>query len=249
MTGSMRVAVRSCAAAALSVALGAQAKPLTMEEMHKLHQNPQAYIASLEDPARDAYQKPHEVVMALALAPGERIADIGAGSGYFSLRFAQHVGPTGRVFAVDIGPDMILHLNQRIRDEGLDNVRTILALPDDPLLPDASVNRVFICDTWHHISDHPHYLGVLKKVLKPGGQVVVIDFQKKDTPVGAPMEMRVAREDVVREFERHGFRLAKEHTFLPYQYFLVFTPSAEPRSESPAPPSRTISRSSGTRGS
>lgn len=200
-----------------------------MAEMHKLHQDPRAYIASLEDPERDAYQKPHEVVMALALKEGERIADIGAGSGYFSLRFAQHVGAAGRVFAVDISPDMIVHLNKRVRDAGVDNVRTILALPDDPLLPKASVDRVFICDTWHHIADHPRYLGVLKTILKPGGQVVIIDFQKKDTPVGAPMEMRLAREDVVREFERNGFRLAKEHTFLPYQYFLVFTPSAGSR--------------------
>ena len=200
-----------------------------MAEMHKLHQDPRAYIASLEDPARDAYQKSHEVVMALSLKEGERIADIGAGSGYFSLRFAQHVGAAGRVFAVDISPDMVVHLNKRVRDAGVDNVRTILALPDDPLLPKASVDRVFICDTWHHIADHPRYFGVLKTILKAGGQVVIIDFQKKDSPVGAPMEMRLAREDVVREFEQNGFRLAKEHTFLPYQYFLVFIPFAGPR--------------------
>jgi len=209
--------------AAFAVAVKAQStKPMTMEEMHKLHQDSTAYIAMLEDPARDAYQKPHEVVMALALREGERIADIGAGSGYFSLRFAQHVGAAGRVFAVDISPDMIIHLNQRIRDAALDNVRTILALPDDPLLASASVDRVFICDTWHHIDKHVQYLALLKKILKPRGQVIIIDFQKRETPVGAPMEIRLSREEVVREFEQHGFRLAKEHTLLPYQYFLVF---------------------------
>src|SRR5512141_2159428 len=83
----------------------AQVVPKTMEEMHKLHQDPKAYIAALEDPARDAYQKPHEVIMALALRDGEQIADIGAGSGYFALRFARHVGVTGRVFAVDVSRD------------------------------------------------------------------------------------------------------------------------------------------------
>lgn len=202
----------------------AQQKPPTAEEMHKLHSDPKAYIASLEDPARDAYQKPHDVIMALALKDGERVADIGSGAGYFTLRFAQHVGPTGLVFAVDISPDMIVHLNQRVRDAGIGDVRTILALPDDPLLADGSVDRVFICDTWHHIGNHPQYLARLRKALKPGGQIVIIDFQKKPTPVGAPMEMRLAREDVVKEFEANGFRLAKEHTFLPYQYFLVFTP-------------------------
>ncbi len=210
------------ALAALPVGLVAQNKPQTMEEMHKLHQDSKAYIASLEDPARDAYQKPHEVVMALGLKDGERIADIGAGSGYFALRFAHHVGAAGRVYAVDISPDMIVHLNQAVRAAGLDNVRTILSLPDDPLLPPASVDEVFICDTWHHIANRPGYLETLRKVLKPGGQVAIIDFQKKETPVGAPMEMRLSREEVVREFNQNGFRLASEFTFLPYQYFLVF---------------------------
>ncbi len=205
------------------LALAGQSKPITMEEMHKLHQDSKAYIALLDDPARDTYQKPHEVVMALDLKEGERIADIGAGSGYFSLRFAHHVGASGQVLAVDSNQDMIVHLNQRIRDAGLENVRTILALPDDPLLAPSSVDRVFICETWHHIGNHPQYLAQLKKILKPGGQVIIIDFQKKAMAVGPPAEMRVAREDVVTEFEHSGFRLAKEHTFLPYQYFLIFT--------------------------
>jgi ubiquinone/menaquinone biosynthesis C-methylase UbiE len=199
-----------------------QTKPTTMEEMHRLHQDAKAYIALLEDPARDTYQKPHEVLMALELKDGERIADIGAGSGYFTLRFANHVGKAGVVYAVDINPDMITHLNRRVRDARLENVRTILALPDDPLLAEASVDRAFICETWHHIDKHPRYLALLKKILKPGAQVVIIDFHKKETAVGPPMEMRLSREEVVREFEQDGFRLTKEHTFLPYQYFLVF---------------------------
>jgi arsenite methyltransferase len=212
--------------ALLPLHLSAQGKPTTMEEMHKLHQDSKAYIAMLEDPARDAYQKPHEVVTALGLKVGERIADIGAGSGYFALRFAQHVGPGGQVLAVDINPDMILHLNQRIRDARVDNVRTVLALPGDPLLAPASVDRIFICETWHHIADHPQYLALLKKALKPGGQVVIVDFHKKPTPGGPPPEMRISREDVLKEFEQGGFGLLKEHGFLPYQYFLVFAPAA-----------------------
>ena len=209
----------------LGVIAGAQTKPMTIEEMHRLHQDSAAYIKMLEDPARDAYQKPHEVMMALGFKDGERIADIGAGAGYFSLRFASHVGAAGRVYAVDINPAMIIHLNERIRQAGLDNVRTILALPDDPLLPDASVDRFFICETWHHIEDHVHYLDLMKKMLKPGGQVVVIDFQKKPLPVGPPDEMKVSRDDVVREFQQHGYRLASEPDILPYQYFLVFQAS------------------------
>jgi ubiquinone/menaquinone biosynthesis C-methylase UbiE len=202
---------------------GLAQKPGTMEDMHRLHADSKAYIAALDDPARDAYQKPHEVVEALALKDGERVADIGAGSGYFALRFAHHVGPAGRVYAVDISADMVLHLNERVRDAGLDNVRTVLARPDDPLLADASADLIFICDTWHHIPGHAAYLERLRKALRPGGQIVIVDFQKKETP-GAPMEMRIAREDVVREFQQAGFRLAREETFLPYQYFLVFAP-------------------------
>lgn len=211
-----------CLISGVSLQVNGQSKPTTMEEMHTLHQDSKAYIATLEDPARDAYQKPHEVMTALDLKPGERIADIGAGSGYFALRFAAHVAPGGQVLAVDISPDMVVYLNRRVRDAGLDNVRTILAAPDDPLLPAAAVDRIFICDTWHHIENHLQYLTVLAKALKPGGQVIIIDFKKGSTSVGPPEEMRVGREDIVKEFEQAGFRLSKEHTFLPYQYFLVF---------------------------
>lgn len=199
-------------------------KPRSESEMHRMHQDSKAYIAMLEDPARDAYQKPHEVVMALDLKPGEVVADIGAGSGYFALRLAAHVGDAGKVYAVDVAPDMIVHLNRRLRDAGVKNVQTLLAAPDDPLLPDASVDRFFFCDVWHHVEDQAKYLGLMKKMLKPGGQVVMIDFDKKETKVGPPMGMRIARADLVKQMEAAGFRLAKEHTFLPYQYFLVFTP-------------------------
>ena len=194
----------------------------TMEEMHRLHQDSKAYLAMLDDPKRDAYQKPHEVIAALGLKEGEVIADIGAGSGYFSFRLARHVGAQGRVYAVDVSPDMILHLNRQVRDLKLGNVVTVLCPPDDPLLGDASIDRFFICDTWHHIQDHPRYLGLLKRMLRPGGQIIMIDFKKSPTPMGPPMEMRIAREDLVREMETNGFSLATEHTILEYQYFLIF---------------------------
>ena len=213
------------AGAVLLLAVPAAAQdptPRSHEEMHRLHQDPKAYIAMLEDPKRDGYQKPHEVLMALDLKPGETIADIGSGSGYFSLRFAAHVGEEGRVFAVDIDPEMVRHLNRRVRDAGVRNVQTVLAEPNDPLLPDGSVDRFVVVDTWHHIEDQRGYLALMKKILKPGGQIVMIDFQKRELPIGPPMEMKIAREDLVRQMEGNGFHLVKEHTFLPYQYFLVF---------------------------
>jgi ubiquinone/menaquinone biosynthesis C-methylase UbiE len=195
----------------------------TQHEMHQLHGDPAAYIAALDDPARDAYQKPDEVMKALALRPGEVVADIGSGSGYFTLRFARAVGEAGRVYAVDISPDMIRHLNHRLRDEGVRNVVPVLADPDDPLLPDASVDCFVIVDTWHHVEDQAKYIALMKRMLKPGGQVVHIDFQKRDLPVGPPPAMKIAREDLVKQMEGAGFGLVAEHSFLPYQYFLVFS--------------------------
>jgi arsenite methyltransferase len=192
-------------------------------QMRGLHNDPMAYIGSLEDPKRDAYQKPQEVLAALNLSPGEVIADIGAGSGYFTFSLARHVSERGTIYAVDVSPDMILHINRRIRDLKVSNVVSILADPDDPLLPAASVNRFFFCDSWHHIENQTKYLSSMKRLLKPRGEIVVIDFHKKELPVGPPLEMRIAREDLITQMEDNGFRLAKEHTFLPYQYFLVFT--------------------------
>jgi arsenite methyltransferase len=217
--------MRALAPLLLAVAVAPPAFPqaaATPQEMHHLHGDPAAYIAALDDPARDAYQKPDEVMKALALRQGEVVADIGSGSGYFTLRFAHAVGSTGRVYAVDISPDMIRHLNHRVRDADIRNVIPVLADPDDPLLPDHSVDRFVIVDTWHHVEDQAKYLSLMKRMLKPGGQVVHIDFQKRDLPVGPPPGMKIAREDLVKQMEGAGFGLVAEHSFLPYQYFLVF---------------------------
>jgi len=192
------------------------------QSMHQLHRDSRAYIEMLEDPKRDAYQKPHEVLTALAIKPGEVIADIGAGSGYFTFRLAHHVGDTGKIYAVDVSPEMIVHLNRRIRELKAMNVRSILADPDDPLLADGSIDRFFFSDSWHHIENQTKYLSLIKKMLKPGGEVIMIDFHKKELPLGPPMQLRIAREDLIRQMEANGFQLKKEHTFLPYQYFLVF---------------------------
>jgi arsenite methyltransferase len=215
----------SCLALLISTvgSVGAQdSTPRTVEEMHKLHHDAGAMVKMLEDPARDAYQKPHEVITALKLKPGEVIADIGAGSGYFTFRLANHVRPDGRVYAVDINPDLILRLNRQIRELNATNVVTVLCPPDDPLLPDHSVDRFFICDTWHHIEGHANYLNLLKKMLKPGGEIVMLDFKKEPTPMGPPLEMRISRNDLVREMEENGFRVSGENKFLEYQYFLIF---------------------------
>ena len=195
--------------------------PQNQHDMHRLHGDPAAYMAALEDPDRDVYQKPHEVIEALRLRSGEIVADIGAGSGYFALRLARHVGSSGHVYAVDVSPDMIRRLNERIHEAGLVNISTILASPDNPLLP-RPADRFLFVNVWHHIEDRARYLALMKKMLKPGGQIVMIDFHKRDLPVGPPAAMKIAREDLLKQMQGHGFKIREEHTFLPYQYFVVF---------------------------
>jgi ubiquinone/menaquinone biosynthesis C-methylase UbiE len=167
------------------------------------------------DSSRDAWQKPDEVLKALELKPGEVVADIGTGAGYFAHRFAQHVA---KVYAVDID-EGLLRITARNAPA---NVETVLAAPDDPKLADDSVDTVFFCDVVHHIENRVAYYRRLAQVLRPGGRIVVIDFQKRPLPVGPPVHMKLAPHQVTREFEQAGFRLARQFDFLPHQYFLVF---------------------------
>ena len=221
----MKVFMAYCLALALTLAAATNASgQRSKEEIEKTHKDPKAYIAMLENPQRDSEQKPKEVLAALGIKAGETIADIGAGSGYFAFKFAPLVGNNGRVYAVDINSDMILFMNRHIRDHKLKNVVTVLSAPDDPLLMDASIDRFFICNTWHHIPNKSQYMALMKKMLKPGGQIVIIDYQKKELPVGPPPEMKIARREVIQQMESNGFKLAKDLKFLPYQYFLAFTP-------------------------
>jgi ubiquinone/menaquinone biosynthesis C-methylase UbiE len=176
-----------------------------------------------DDPERDAWQKPHEVIQALALKPDAIVADIGAGTGYFSVRFANML-PQGRVYGVDIEPDMVRYLAERAKREGLKNVTAIAGKPADPRLPEKADLVVFV-DVYHHVEDRERYFRNLQKSLKSGGRVAVIDF-RMDSPVGPPQRARIAPERVKDELKRAGYALAQEHEFLPNQYFLIFRPAS-----------------------
>ena len=174
-----------------------------------------------DDPARDAWQKPHEVIQALQLAPGAVVADIGAGTGYFAVRLA-HMASQGRVYAVDTEPDMVKYLGERARKSGLKNLVPVQGAPDDPKLP-AKVDLVLMVDVYHHIGGRDAYFRKLAGSLRPGGAVAIIDFTK-ESPVGPPPSARIAASEVKAEMQRAGYVLATEHDFLPNQYFLVFRP-------------------------
>jgi arsenite methyltransferase len=173
------------------------------------------YAKVLEDPSRDEWQKPHDVVMALDLKSNDTIADIGSGTGYFARRFANHAG---KVYAVDIDEKLL----EIARDASLPNLETVLAAPDDPRLPPAKIDTIFFCDVLHHIDNRPAYYAKLAKALKTGGRIVVIDFYKKDLPVGPPPSMKLSAEEIILEFRNAGFALAKRLDILPYQYYLFF---------------------------
>ena len=175
-----------------------------------------------DDPQRDAWQKPHEVIQALALKPDAVIADIGSGTGYFSARFANMV-PKGRVYGVDTEPDMVKYLAERAKREGLKNITAVTGAPGDPRLPE-KVDLIIMVDVFHHVGDRDRYFRRLRESLKPGGRIAIIDF-RMDSPDGPPRSVRIAPDRVKTELQGAGDALIQEHAFLPKQYFLVFQPA------------------------
>ena len=175
-----------------------------------------------DDPKRDAWQKPHQVIQALALKPDAVVADIGAGTGYFATRLA-HMVPKGRVYAVDTEPDMVKHLGERAKRDGLKNLSAVAGAPNDPRLPQKA-DVVLLVDVYHHIAERGPYFSKLAGNLKPGGRVAIIDF-RMDSPEGPPKAARIEPDRVKAEMKRAGYEIVQEHSFLPRQYFLIFQPA------------------------
>lgn len=214
----MRIVLAACALAFVASFAAAQ----TPHTDRHTFRDAEKWAHVFDDPQRDAWQKPHEVIQALALQPEARVADLGAGTGYFAARLANML-PRGRVYAVDIEPDMVRYLEARAKREGLANVLALEGKPDDPRLP-AKVDLVLLVDVYHHIEDRARYFRRLRLSLRPGGRIAIIDF-KLDSPEGPPRAARVAPETVKAEMGAAGYAAAAEHSFLPYQYFLVFRPA------------------------
>jgi len=158
----------------------------------------------------------------LGLKPGDRVADLGAGSGYFTLPIAKAVGPKGKVYAIDVLPEMLDYIRQRAQNDNVKNIQLVQAGAHDPKLPAASVDLIFICDTLHHISDRPTYYPLLIKALRPGGRLVNIDFYKKPLHVGPPPAAKIDKQDMITEAKTAGFHVVQDYDFLEYQYFLIF---------------------------
>lgn len=171
---------------------------------------------------REAWQHREEVIQALNIRQGDHVADLGSGSGYFTFLLAKAVGPSGKVYAIDIDTDMNTYVASRAREEGYTNIDVILAKPDDPLLPESGVDLIFTCIAYHHLKDRASYFKNAGKYLRPGGRIAIIDFNEK-----AWLEKLIghwtAREVLHREMKEAGYVLNQEFHFLPKQMFLIFS--------------------------
>jgi ubiquinone/menaquinone biosynthesis C-methylase UbiE len=179
----------------------------------------------LDREERDIEEAPDAAIDALDLKPGLVVADVGAGSGYMTVRMAERVGPTGRVYATDIQPQMITLLESRLADENITNVTPVLGLEDDPNLPEGAVDVMLLVDVYHEFSEPQQMLRGLRNALKPGGRLVLLEYRKEDRsiPIYESHKMTVAEAKL--EVEAEGFTLSRVDARLPRQHILVFTKS------------------------
>ena len=178
------------------------------------------WTSVFDDPARDAWQRPADVVAALRITPGMTAVDLGAGTGYFLPHLARAVGPSGAVIGLDVEPDMVRYMRERAAKEKLANVRADVAKGDDPGLPAGSVDRILIVNTWHHIPNRPAYAAKLRAALKPGGLVAIVDFTMTSDR-GPPKEHRIPPEKAIEELKAGGLTAELLTETLPDQYIVA----------------------------
>lgn len=190
--------------------------------------------AAYSGPGRDDWQQPARVVEALELEPGEHVADLGAGGGYFTFRLAEAVGPDGRVYAVDVDAGMLEHIDEEARERGLENVVPLLAAPDDPRLPDGGIDLVFSANTYHHLDERAAYFRrVRESDLRPRGRVAIVELKEAPWLLGG----HVTQAEVIREeMEAAGYALERTPAFLERQHFLIFRPAASATEPAAAEP-------------
>ncbi len=181
------------------------------------------WVKMFEDPERDKWQKPAEVVQTMNLKPGDIVADIGAGTGYLTRHIAAAAGPEGQAIGLDIEQSMVDYMNEDARRLGLSNYKAKIVKTDDPELEPQTVNVIFLCNTYHHIANRVEYFKNVSQSLQPNGRVISVDFYK-NIDFGPPRDHKIAKEVVIREMKQAGYRLHKDLEFLQYQYYLEFIP-------------------------
>jgi ubiquinone/menaquinone biosynthesis C-methylase UbiE len=177
--------------------------------------------------SRAWWQLPDRVIASLDVEPGDTVADIGAGDGYFTFRLAEAVGPDGSVFAVEVNDELVDRLRRKARDENYASVQAVKGEFDDPLLPDGELDLVFLCNSYHHIKNRPEYFARLRNDLKPGGRVAIIDMKISAlVRLTVPAGHWTTVETMQQEMQEAGYRLITSLDFLPAQNFALFTPRA-----------------------
>jgi ubiquinone/menaquinone biosynthesis C-methylase UbiE len=205
----------------MSALLASPAAAWAQERRHS-RQFPPDKLGELEGPDRETWQKPDAIMDALGIYDGSSVADLGAGGGWFTVRLARRVGPTGRVYAQDIQKPMIESMERRFRREGLRNVTTVLGTAEDPKLP-APVDVVLIVGVYGEVAQPVALLKNVAQSLRPGGRVGVVDFRKDGYGPGPdPLEDRVDEAVVIKDAEQAGLRRINRLTPLPFQYLLIF---------------------------
>lgn len=188
---------------------------------HHRFDDAEKWAKIFEDSKRDVWQHPEQVIEKVGVKKRSIVADIGSATGYFPVRIAKRAS-RGRVWGVDVEPNLVNFLNQRARKENLTHLFSVLGTFDDPLIPEP-VDFIFMVNTYHHISERIKYLKLLKeRYLNKEGKIVIVDFKKGDLPFGPKDPMKIAPAQVSQEFEQAGFVVDQTLSFLPYQYVLVF---------------------------
>ena len=179
-------------------------------------------LGLLEGPDRDAYQRPEQIMDALQIGEGSKVADLGAGGGWFTVRLARRVGPNGRVYAEDVQHQMIGAIQRRVQREGLSNVEFVLGTQTDPKLPPGSLDAALVVDAYHEMEQPVTLLKNLARAMKPTGLIGIVNYKKDGGGPGPDMAERVDAEKVLADAKAAGLELRKRETFLRYQYMLTF---------------------------
>lgn len=190
-------------------------------------------------PEREQEEQPDKMLDALKIKPGDTVADVGAGAGYTSLRLSERVGPKGRVLATDLQPQMLQMLVANAKAAGVTNIKPIRCTTTDPKLPAGEVDLILMVDVYHECSQPRTTLQGLRRALKPGGRLVLVEFRAEDPEVPIKPEHKMTLEQVRLEIEPEGFTFKESLEFLPWQHIIFFEkPAAEPGPSTPAEPKK-----------
>jgi SAM-dependent methyltransferase len=226
-SGRVSLLVISVAATALTAGLHAQARhPVSGRVIAGVMGHEGARW--LERPEREAEETPSKAIAALALRPGQVVADIGAGSGYYTMLLDAAVGPTGRVYATDIQPEMLALIRKKVDARRIANIELVLGSETDTRLPDAALDLALMVDVYHELSQPQAFLESLKRALKPDGRLVLIEFRKESPDVPIREEHKMSVREARLELEAQGYRWEQVIDVLPWQHILVFRPPLQP---------------------